>query len=238
MSIYLVFYQSTEFSSPPVTSSNWSPTFHRDFARTGYSNSSGPLTNHTLWAFSAQMDIEYSSPAIVDDVVYFGSNDRRVYAVNATTGEKIWSYLTGGSVESSCTVVDGVVYFGSHDDNVYAVDAITGKKVWSYSTNGDVYSTPAVVDGVLYVGSTDDKVYALDAASGREIWSYSTSNSVWSSPAVVNGVVYVNSHDTAYALDALMVEKSGVSLLGDPFIPLQQSSMTGYTLAQATLYIV
>jgi len=130
----------------------WSYTFHHDMARTGYSTSIGPLTNQTIWTHLTQMQIEYSSPAVVDGVVYFGSNDHRVRAVNASTGDIMWSYLTGNSVESSCTVTYGIVYFGSHDHNVYALDALTGDKVWNFTTKGEVYSTPAVVDGVVYVG--------------------------------------------------------------------------------------
>jgi outer membrane protein assembly factor BamB len=108
-----------------------------------------------LWTHLTQMQIEYSSPAVVDGVVYFGSNDNRVRAVNASTGHEIWSFLTGNSVESSCTVVNGVVYFGSHDHNVYALDSATGTKIWNFTTKDEVYSTPAVVDGVVYVGSND-----------------------------------------------------------------------------------
>jgi serine/threonine-protein kinase len=53
-------------------------------------------------------------------VLYFGSYDQRVYALNAKTGAKLWSYATGNLVESSPVVVNGMVYVGSDDHNVYA----------------------------------------------------------------------------------------------------------------------
>jgi outer membrane protein assembly factor BamB len=196
---YMVFQQQPQ-NSLPQSDVDWSPTFRQDFARTGYSTSIGPLTNQTLWIYLTKMTIEYPSPAVVDGVAYFGSNDGRLYAVDATKGNKIWSYQTDNRVESSCTVSNGVVYFGSSDYNVYALDAATGGKIWSFTTEGEVYSAPAVIDGVVYIGSNDDNLYALDAATGNKIWSFRTSNSVWSSPAVVDGVVYVNSHDTARTL--------------------------------------
>jgi eukaryotic-like serine/threonine-protein kinase len=49
-----------------------------------------------------------------------GSTDKTLYALNASTGTKLWSYTTGGGVYSSPTVADGVVYVGSDDGNVYA----------------------------------------------------------------------------------------------------------------------
>ena len=38
----------------------------------------------------------YSSPAVVGGFVYIGSDDGHVYALNAATGAKIWTYPTGG----------------------------------------------------------------------------------------------------------------------------------------------
>jgi hypothetical protein len=103
---------------------DWSPMFHHDLAHTGYSSSTGPLTNESLWSFPTDNSLEYLSPAVVNGVVYVGSDDDSVYALNATTGSKIWSYVTGGAVESSPAVVNGVVYIGSDDNNVYAFGSI------------------------------------------------------------------------------------------------------------------
>jgi len=52
--------------------------------------------------------------------VYVGSFDTNVYALNAETGTKLWSYTTGSVVFSSPAVANGVVYVGSDDGNVYA----------------------------------------------------------------------------------------------------------------------
>ena len=45
-----------------------------------------------------------------------------MYALDATTGAKAWSFPTGGRVFSSPAVADGVVYVGSEDFNVYALE--------------------------------------------------------------------------------------------------------------------
>jgi outer membrane protein assembly factor BamB len=54
--------------------------------------------------------------------IYVGSEDGRLYAVNATTGEKLWDILIGDSITSSPAVADGIVYVGSHDGNLYAIE--------------------------------------------------------------------------------------------------------------------
>ena len=49
-----------------------------------------------------------SSPAVANGVVYVASSSGKVYALNAQTGAKLWSYQTGGDVVSSPAVANGV----------------------------------------------------------------------------------------------------------------------------------
>lgn len=106
-----------------------------------------------------------SSPAVVNGIVYVGSEDGSLYALDAASGRKQWSYRTesslGGFLKSSPAVVKGVVYVGSFDYSLYALDAASGRKQWSYQTGYYVASSPTVVKGVVYVGSDDHSLYAL-----------------------------------------------------------------------------
>ena len=145
-----------------------------------------------------------SSPAVVNGVVYVGSDSNgSVYALNASTGAQLWSFATGADLLASPAVANGVVYVEQYDgSNLYALDASTGAQLWS-DTIGTSLSSPAVVNGVVYVGSFDGNLYALNASTGAQLWSYNTGAEVWSSPAVVNGVVYVGSqNNNVYALNA------------------------------------
>jgi len=155
------------------------------------------------WKFKTG-DCISSSPAVVDDVVYFGSWDNHLYAVDATTGEEKWKFETANWVYSSPVVSDGVVYFGSYDKHLYAVDIKTGEERWKFQTEG-VPNSPAVVDGVVYFGSDENHLYAVDIKTGKEKWKFKTGDEV-SSPIVSEGVVYFGSWDKhLYAVD----EKTG-----------------------------
>jgi len=98
---------------------DWWPMFHHDLTHSGYSTSTAPTTNQTLWNYTTEDEV-WSSPAVVDGVVFVGSYAGKVYALNATDGSLVWSYTTGDCVFSSPAVVDGVVFVGSCDYNVYA----------------------------------------------------------------------------------------------------------------------
>jgi outer membrane protein assembly factor BamB len=140
-------------------------------------------------------------PAVAQGIVYFGSSDDNVYALNAQNGAPLWTFKTGAFVSSSPTVVAGVVYVGSGDGKLYALNARSGTKLWSYTTGGYV-SSPIATDGVVYFGSSDYNVYAVNAGNGALLWSYKTGNFA-GNLAVMDGAVYATSQDdNIYALSA------------------------------------
>jgi outer membrane protein assembly factor BamB len=180
--------------------------FHHDLSHSGYSTSTAPKTNQTLWKYGTGS--VRTSPDVANGIVYVGSaTDGNVYALNMTTGVTVWQFKTGNAVYSSPAVANGIVYVGSSDDDVYALNAttsaVTNRLVWKYPTGGGVESSPAIANGVVYVGSDDNRTYALNATTGALVWEYTTGYDVRSSPAVANGVVYVGSWDrNVYALNA------------------------------------
>jgi len=144
--------------------------------------------------------------AVVNGVAYFGSDDTNVYAVNTTTGAKLWSFKTGGSVEDTPNVANGIVYVGSGDGNFYALNATTGAKVWSFTPPppaAAIQTSAIVVNGLVMFGSVNHTFYALNATTGALVWSFPTGGVIIDSPAAAGGVVYFGSDDNNfYALNA------------------------------------
>ena len=48
---------------------------------------------NVLWKFKTN-DRIYASALIVDDILFFGSGDHSIYAIDKNTGTKIWEYKT------------------------------------------------------------------------------------------------------------------------------------------------
>jgi outer membrane protein assembly factor BamB len=155
------------------------------------------------WSYTTGNLVE-SSPAVVNGLLYVGSYDGNLYALDAATGAKKWSAPTGAAIfDSSPAVAKGIVYVGSEDGKVYAFNATTGVLKWTKTTGGQVESSPTVSNGIVYIGSDDGNLYALDAATGAVNWSAPTGGAIYSAPAVVNGTVYAGSVDASlYAFDA------------------------------------
>src|SRR5262249_41990359 len=168
-----------------------------------------------------------AAPAVAGGVVFVGSTDGNLYAIEATTGAERWKFATQGRVVSSPAVQAGVVYFASYDSNFYAIDAASGALKWKFATKGEkrfaaphihglqpaaermadpfgfYLSSPAVAHRIRYFRSGDGNVYALDTAAGTVKWTFQTGDVVHASPALAEGLLFIGSWDTYfYALDA------------------------------------
>ena len=79
----------------------------------------GPIWSYTTPTGGAVA----SSPALAlgSKALFFGSNDRYLYALNIVTVTLFWSKLTGGQISSSPAVADSRVFIGAKDAKVYAL---------------------------------------------------------------------------------------------------------------------
>ena len=179
------------------------PMFRNDPARSGYTDANTPAGSvELLWTYEAVAAVR-SSPAVADGYVFVGSSDWNVYWFNASTGELLGHFLTGGEVHSSPAVDNGCLYVSSGDGNVYCLDITTGMPLWTSPVGGFLRSSPAVVDDRVYVGSGNHDLFCLNASNGVTLWRYQTSDRVQSAPAVSDGIVYFASDDfQVYALNA------------------------------------
>jgi outer membrane protein assembly factor BamB/tRNA A-37 threonylcarbamoyl transferase component Bud32 len=154
------------------------------------------------WVFETG-DKVYSSPLVADGVVYIGSNDGNLYALDAGNGSEIWRYPTGSSITSSPTIAAGLVYVGGNDQRLHAVAADTGQVRWTAEAGGVVHSSPTVDGGTVYVGSRSAHLLAFAADTGQPRWQFPAGDWFNSSPAVAGGVVFVGCRDkNIYAVDA------------------------------------
>ncbi len=237
--------------------------FRGDAARSGhYAAPGAPEFHGVRWKFRTGGAV-MSSPAVHDDVVYIGSNDGRLYALDARSGVERWRLQTQGRVASSPAVAAGRVYVLSYDGRLHAADATTGAALWNFATGGErrfahanlhgaepaaelmpdpfdfFLSSPVVVDGVVYFGSGDGHVYAVDAANGALRWKFSADGVVHASPAVVDGTLYVGDFASRlYAIDTASGRERWRFQAGtDPKIGNQQGFQASPVVVDGVVYV-
>ena len=108
-----------------------------------------------------------STPAVLGDRLFVGTQDGWLYALDRNDGSILWE-LTNGNLSGSSflaspvTALNDVVYF--MNDDLYAVDPLSGDIIWSVTgfCPGITRSSPALVDGVLYAHCSQE----------RRIWAF------------------------------------------------------------------
>jgi len=98
------------------------------------------------WYFDLDTDRgQEATPLIVNGVMYFSTAWSKVFALNAATGAKLWSYdpkvPPQWGVNACCDVVNrgaaiwqGKIFIGTLDGRLIALDATTGLPVWQQLT--------------------------------------------------------------------------------------------------------
>ena len=138
-----------------------------------------------------------ATPLVVDGVMYFTSAWNIAYALDAATGDEIWTYdpeVPGATARQACcgvisrglAVYRGRVYLATLDGRLLALDAATGAKVWEIDTVIDrareytITGAPRVAAGKVYIGNGGAEygvrgyVTAYDADTGEQVWRFFT----------------------------------------------------------------
>jgi hypothetical protein len=104
---------------------------------TGVYEATGPAKfSQVKWKFhTAGMVI--GSPTLANGIIYVGSTDGNLYAVDAESGAQKWKFEAHSRIPSTPAVAGGVVYFSAYDGNFYAADATTGTLKWKFKTEGE-----------------------------------------------------------------------------------------------------
>jgi outer membrane protein assembly factor BamB len=178
-----------------------------------------PLGNQK-WAFKTNGKI-FSSPIVQNGIVYIGSEDGYLYAIEEQSGKIHWKFKTGGAVHSSPAIFKNLIYIGSFDGYYYAIDTKTGHLKWKFKTGGenwfgekgslgmkpidmymddlwDFYLSSPVVNieeknPSVFFGSSDGNVYALNALTGELKWKFKANGSIHCSPVLYKNSLYIGS---------------------------------------------
>jgi PQQ-dependent dehydrogenase (methanol/ethanol family) len=149
------------------------------------------------WSYdlSTQRGVE-ATPIVVDGVMYTTSSWSIVHALDARTGEPLWTYDPQVKKEKAkhacCDVVNrgvavwkGQVFVGALDGRLIALDAATGKVNWRVATVDPslpftITGAPRVVKGKVLIGNGGAEygvrgfVAAYDVDTGKRIWRFFT----------------------------------------------------------------
>jgi outer membrane protein assembly factor BamB len=162
----------TEWSQPGGTADNSPP------------NASGAVSLSRAWTADLGQGSNNRSqiaapPVISDGRLYFLDADHRVHAVEASSGDRVWTQTLrpretrdrvarGGGVAAA----GGRVFVTTGFGFVVALDGNSGDEVWRAEVNTPFHSAPTYAGGRIYAITNDSELVSIDAASGEVGWTY------------------------------------------------------------------
>ncbi len=122
-------YSAAAEAAPPGQA-DW-PTYRHDPARSGFTRTPVPAELKRTW--QADLGGTLSSVVVAGGKLFVaGVEAHTVHALDAASGQALWSYTAGGRVDSPPTVYQGRVLFGSADGSVYCLRGSDGKLMWRF----------------------------------------------------------------------------------------------------------
>lgn len=150
--------------------------------------------------------MQLGSVVVGDGMVFVQGTYKNNYALNATTGAKIWMYQTGnnpgtpeqnqGTGQAGLLYHNGLVYLSDYY-SVSCVNATTGNKTWStYTSREGLAPGISYSYGVIYAVNEVGTLYVMDAQTGQKYSTYQLGgDELHSIPTPYNGSLYLTSMD-------------------------------------------
>jgi len=156
----------------------------------------------SLWSHTAgKPDEAYLTslrPAVSGGKVYIAGSNGQISALDAKTGNTLWSHNAGTRLGGGPGVGNGLVVTGTRDGEVIALKATDGKEAWRSKVTSEVLSVPSAADGVVVVRTIDGRIFGLSALDGKRLWTHDRTVPVLtlrgsSSPVLYKGLVIYGS---------------------------------------------
>ncbi|HYH52606.1 MAG TPA: PQQ-binding-like beta-propeller repeat protein [Solirubrobacterales bacterium] len=181
-----------------------------------------------IWKRNLGAHLE-SSPMVVGNTLYIGTDSRQLLALNANNGKERWHFDAPAAIKASPSYENGRVYVADYQSSMFALNAKNGKVIWRTNTSkqppyggGGFYSSPGIDFGRVYAARDDGTVFAFNKNTGKVAWSYETGGQVYGSPALAKvpgtpPTVYIGSENGRFfALHAHNGEKRWSYDVGGP----------------------
>jgi hypothetical protein len=140
----------------------------------------------------------WSTPLVIDGIIYFGDLAHNVHAVSTVDCSLLWEAPADveGAIMATPIMVQGTLYFGSFDRAFYSADPQTGAVTQLFQGEDWFWASPASDGNLIYAPNIDGKLYAYDIGRGSVAWIYDQEGDtqpMLSPPAIVDNSIVIAS---------------------------------------------
>jgi len=185
--------QLWEFPAPaPAVAVSAGPVFSGELVIFGAANGSLLALGHTgnlVWEFAAKGVISVD-PTVADGRLYFGTENRFFYCLNAATGKKSWARRIQGAPLHPALVLGRRLVVSASNSVVYFLSGRGGSILSWESVPSRIVHEIAVAGPLILVSSAGPLFVAYDFATGKRVGQHLASGplaacALWVSPFIV-----------------------------------------------------
>jgi len=123
------------------------------------------------WSFEAVGALR-GSPVLFDNLVYIGSEDKHVYALDKYDGTPAWSLKLDDVVATSPSVSGLTVIVGTESGTVFGIHRNEGGELWRTDLGSPVSTAASISRGTAMIGTYGGRLHGLDMEDGNPLWTY------------------------------------------------------------------
>ncbi|MGD9092446.1 MAG: PQQ-binding-like beta-propeller repeat protein [Anaerolineales bacterium] len=138
-----------------------------------------------------------------EEVLYVGTFNNEMLAINAENGNIFWRVPTNDWVWGGPALKDGVLYFGDLSGTFYALDVTNGQPAWQLTADGRITETPLITEDSIYFTTEAGSLYALNI-DGTVRWTKTDMGKIYTSPLLAGDLILVaptNADELVIAVD-------------------------------------
>jgi outer membrane protein assembly factor BamB len=124
------------------------------------------------------------------DTVIVGTFGSEIIALDAKSGEEVWSISTQGWVWSGGILHQETFYAGDLEGYIYGIDAATGEQIWRVQPGGAIIGSPILVGDQLVFTSETDTVFFI-GLDGEVNESRTVAGQLYTSPFVAGDLILI-----------------------------------------------
>jgi outer membrane protein assembly factor BamB len=171
-----------------------------------------PLVLVSCISSKTSVSAGWAGTAFRDGIIYAGTRDGRVVAINSSTQSQQWEYAVNSAIYTTPIVDGDLVYVGTYSGQVLALNTLArgqnltfpqqryGEWEWDCpienAKSNAIVASLAMSGDALYVASSNGRVYSLDKETGDENWKREDipvlAEELWTSPVIQGDTLYIS----------------------------------------------
>lgn len=143
-----------------------------------FGNTKGKLLGYNIYNGQTGIELKFNngfstSGVINKDILYIGSTDGILYAIDIRQKKVIWKYQDDQKINSSHPLImEDKIFFSSLDGYLYSLNVHNGSLLWKFKPEDKQFSSPVRVNKSLVFATSSGIIYCLDRTSGKLKWKF------------------------------------------------------------------